>query len=84
MNYCINPKQESEWLPTWRPSAHKFSQQIYNKLKAEVESECMYPAPNNQNVVVMFSVAKWDPPDKPRFVTDYRLKNQNIYKKQTL
>ena len=43
----------------------------------------MYPAPNNKNTVVMFCVAKRDQADKPRFVTDCRLRNLAIYKKQT-
>jgi hypothetical protein len=43
----------------------------------------MYPAPNDKNAVVMFCVAKRDQPDKPRFVTDCRLRNLAVYKKQT-
>ena len=58
MNHCINPAPGSEWLPTWRTSAHKFGQQIDNNLNAQVETEHMYPALNDLNVVVMFCVGK--------------------------
>ena len=43
----------------------------------------MYPASKDKNAVVMFCVAKRDQPDKPRFVTDCRLRNLAVYKKQT-
>ena len=33
--------------------------------------------------MVIFCVAKRDQPDKPRFVTDCRLRKQAVYKKQT-
>ena len=40
-------KPGSEWLPTWRPSAHEFDKQIKDKLNTEVELEYIYPAPND-------------------------------------
>ena len=83
VNHCINPKPGSEWLSTLRPSAHKFGQQINYKLTAEIKSEYMYPSPNDKNGVVKFCVAKCDQPDKPRFVTDCRLRNLAVYKEQT-
>ena len=82
VNHRIDPKPGSQFLPTWRPSAHKFSQQINDKLNAAIKSGCRYPAPNNKNKVVMFCVAKRDQPDKPRFVTDCCLRNLAVYKKQ--
>ena len=83
MNHHIDPKPGSEWLLTWKLSAHKFGQQINDKLNAKINSGRMYLAPNDKNAVVMFSVAKRDQPDKPRFVTDCRLKNVTVYKKHT-
>ena len=38
VNHHIDPKPGSEWLPTWRPSAYKFGQQINNKLNGEIKS----------------------------------------------
>ena len=70
-------------LPTWRPSADKFGQQINDKFNAEIKSAYMYRAPNDKNAVVMFCIAKRDQPDKARFVTDCRLRNLGVYKKQT-
>ena len=49
----------------------------------ETKSRPMYTPPNNKNPVVIFCVAKRDKPDKPRFVTDCRLRNLAVYKKQT-
>ena len=43
----------------------------------------MCPAPNDQNTGLMFSVAKPDQPDKPRFVTNCNQRNLAIYKKET-
>ena len=43
----------------------------------------MYPALNNKNAVVMYCAAKRDQLDKPRVVTDCRLRNLAVYKKQT-
>ena len=83
VNYYINPKPGSDWLTTPEPSAHKFGQQIKNKLNAERESGCMYPTSNDKNAVIMFCVAKRDQPNKPRFVTDCCLRNLGIYKNQT-
>ena len=83
VNHHIDPKPGSEWLPTWRLSAHKFGQQIDDKLNAEMKSGPSYLVPNDKNKVVMFSVAKRDPPDEPRFVTECRVRNLAIYKKQT-
>ena len=83
VKHGIDPKGGSGWLPTWRPSANKLSSQINDKLNAEVESECIYIAPNDKNTVVMFCVAKRDQPDEPRFVTDCHLRNLAGYKKQT-
>ena len=83
VNQRIDPKPGSEWLPTWRPSAHKFGLQINDKLSAEIQSGCMYTAPNDKNAIVMFCVATRNQPDKARYVTDCCLKNLAIYKKQT-
>ena len=83
VNHGIDPKPGSEWLPTWRPSAHKFGQQIEDQRNAEMTSGQMYAARNDKNAVVMFRVAKRDQPHKPRFVTDCRLTNIAVYKKQT-
>ena len=83
VNHCIDPKPGSKWIPTWRPSAHKFGQYINETLNAKVESGRMYPAPNDKNTVVMFYIAKRDQPNKPRFVTDCHLRNLAIYKIQT-
>ena len=82
VNHRIDPKPGSEWLPSWRPSANKFGQQINDKHNAEIKSGPMYPAPNDKHAVVMFCVAKQDQPDKPRFVKDYHLRNLAAYKKQ--
>ena len=79
----IDPKPGSEWLPTWRRSAHKVSKQINNKLNAKITSGRMYLAPNDKNAGIMFCVTKREQPDKPRLVTDYRLRNLAVYKKQT-
>ena len=43
----------------------------------------MYPAPNNLNIVIMFCVVKWDQLDKPRLVTNHRLRHLAVYKKET-
>ena len=43
----------------------------------------MYLASNDKNTVVMFCLAKRDQPDKPRFLTDCRISNVAVYKKQT-
>ena len=83
VNHRIDPKPGSEWLPTWRLSAHKFGQQINNKLNIEIKLVGMYSASNNKSAVVMFCVTKRDQPDKPRFVTDCRLRNLAVCKKQT-
>ena len=83
VNHRINLKPGSEWLSTWRPSAHKFGQHINDKFNAEIKSAYMYRAPNDKNAVVMFCIAKRDQPDKARFVTDCRLRNLGVYKKQT-
>ena len=37
VNHGVNPKPKLVCLPTWRPSANKFGQQINNKFNAEVE-----------------------------------------------
>ena len=83
VNHSIYPKPGSEWSSTRRPSAYKFGQQINAKLNAEIQSWCIYGASNDKNAFDMFCVAKRDQPDKPRFVTDWRLRNLAIYKKQT-
>ena len=83
VNHHINPQAGSEWLPTWRPSAHKFCQQLNNKPNAEIKSGPMYHAPNDKNAVVMFCVAKRGEPDKPRLVTDCLLRNLAVCKKKT-
>ena len=83
MNHCIDPEPGSQWLPAGRPLAHKLGQQINDKLNAEIKSGRMYPSPNNKNTVVMFCIAKQDQADKPSFVTDCRLRNLAVYKKQT-
>ena len=44
----------------------------------------MYPAAKDKNAVVMFCVAKRDQPVKPRFMTDCRIRNLAVYKKQIL
>ena len=44
----------------------------------------MYSTPNNQNAVFIFGANKQEQPDKPRFVTDYDLRNLVVCKKQTL
>ena len=80
MNYYIDPKPGSEWLSNCRPTAHKFGQQINDKLNTRVESGHMYPPPKDPNAVVMFCVAKWDELGKPKFVTDYHLMNLGLYK----
>ena len=43
----------------------------------------MYHAPNYKNAVIICCVAKQDQLDKPWFVTDCRLRNLTVYKKQT-
>ena len=70
-------------MPSGKPSAHKFRQQIKDKHNAEIKSRRVCPAPNDKNAVVMFYIAKRDQPDKPRFVTGCRLRNLAVYKKQT-
>ena len=83
MNHPIDAKLGSEWLLTCRPSANKFVQQINDKLKAEIESGRMYTSLNDNNAIVVLCVANRDQLDKPRFVTDSRLKNLAVYKMQT-
>ena len=83
MNHRIDAKPESEWLPARGPSAHKFGQPIKDKLNAEIKSGSTYPASNDKNAVVMLYVAKRDQPNQPRVVTECRLSNLAIYKKQT-
>ena len=83
MNQRIDPKPGSEWLPTWRPSAHQFGQQINDKLNGKRKSGHMYPALKDKNAVVMFFVAKRDQTNKPRFVTDCRFRNLAVYQKHT-
>ena len=83
LNHCIYPKPGSEWLPTCETSAHTFGQQINVKLNAEIKSGRIYAAPNDKDALVVFCTAKRDPPDKPSFVTDCRLGNLAIYKKQS-
>ena len=58
VNHSIYLKPGSEWLPTCRPSANTFGQQINDKLNAEIKSRRMYPAHNDKHGVVMFCVAK--------------------------
>ena len=82
VNHRIDPKPGSEWLPTWRPPAHKIGQEIKDKLSAEIKSGSMHPAPNNKNAVDMFCVAKRNQPDKPRLVTDCWLRNLAGCKKE--
>ena len=48
-----------------------------------MKSVRMYPSPNDKNAVVMFCVSKRVQPDKPRFVTNCRLRKLGGYKKQT-
>ena len=84
VKHHMYPKPGSEWLPTWRPLAHMFKQQIDNKLNTEAESAHIYSASNNLNTVVMFWVAKRDQLDKSMFVTNYPVRNLAVYKKQTL
>ena len=60
MNHCIDPKPGSELLPTVRPSALKFDQQINDKLNAEIKLVHIYFAPNNTNAIVMLGIAKRD------------------------
>ena len=43
----------------------------------------MYSTPNNKNNGVMFYLAKRDQSDKPRIVTDCRLNNLAVCRKQT-
>ena len=43
----------------------------------------MYSAPYDKNADVMFCVAKRDQLNKPRYMTDCRLRNVAVYKKQT-
>ena len=60
VNHHEDPKPVSQWLPAWKPSAHKLEQQRKNKLNTEVESGHMYIAPKNQNAIVRFCVAMRD------------------------
>lgn len=55
-----------------------------DKLSSQKESGCMYAVSNDQNAVVMFCVAKQDQLDKPRFLTNCRLRIVAVYKKWTL
>ena len=83
VNHYIDPKPGSEWLSTWSHSAHKFGQQIYDKLDSKIKSGRIYPLSNDKNAVVMFHVATGDQPDIPRFVTDCCIRKLAVYKKQT-
>ena len=83
VKHRIDPKPGSEWLCTWRLSAHKFGPQIKDKLNPEIKSGRIYPTPKDKNAILMFCVAKRDLPDKARFVTDCRLRNLAVYKRQT-
>ena len=83
VKHRYDPKPRSVLLPTWRLLRHKFGEQVNNKLNTKKKSGPMHVAPNDKIDVVMYCVVKLDQPDKPRFVTEWHLRNLAVYKKQT-